>query len=114
MDFPLFIVCGTRGGSKSRQTSVVCPVCTRSTLVEVERWERCCICFIPLCKVGGTSRSARCGFCGSVLPTVLIDAPEVRPLPSAVTTTATPAMTGAGAGGATGMGAYAAKTSKGV
>lgn len=92
MDIPLCIVCGTTAHTHRLDGNFSCPVCRDPTAVEVVRTdERCCVCWIPLCKVNTGPPYARCGRCGSRMP-------------AAVATTAPSSGRGGGdnGGGATG------------
>lgn len=62
------VVCGTQGHSKIQSYGHSCPVCHTNNVSIIRGYQRCCLCFIPLCKVGGESVYGRCNSCGSTLP----------------------------------------------
>jgi hypothetical protein len=68
MDF-IPLVCGTYPRSTVQAIGARCPVCRATNAVDVvTHYQRCCLCFIPLCKVGGQSTRAQCERCGASMP----------------------------------------------
>jgi hypothetical protein len=63
------IVCGTYPRSKVTGSGADCPVCHAKGSVDLlQSYQRCCICFLPLCIVGGKHEYASCEYCGSRMP----------------------------------------------
>jgi hypothetical protein len=69
---PLLLVCGTTASTHAvdaASPATTCPVCAGANAVQVVRTdERCCFCWIPLCRVGSHEPFAVCRRCGSVMP----------------------------------------------
>jgi hypothetical protein len=81
MDFiPLCIVCGTTSKTKLVDKNPhACPVCkSGNSVAVVQSQERCCVCWIPLCKVGKGAPVATCSVCGSVMNPGSVMAEEAR------------------------------------
>ena len=73
MNIPIPIVCGTTGRSQTVGFNGSCPVCNgRGTVTLIDRYQRFCFCFVPLCKVGGDSVRGECTRCGSILPSSIV------------------------------------------
>lgn len=73
MNIPIPIVCGTTGRSQTVGLNGSCPVCNgRGTVSLVDRYQRFCFCFVPLCKVGVDSVRGECKRCGSILPASIV------------------------------------------
>lgn len=69
MNIPIPIVCGTTGRAQIIGLNGSCPVCRgRGCVNLVDRYQRFCFCFVPLCKIGRDNIYGECQQCGSTLP----------------------------------------------
>lgn len=67
------IVCGTTGQSQTIGLNGSCPVCrSEGSVILVDRYQRFCFCFLPLCKVGRDRIQGECQQCGSTLPASVV------------------------------------------